>query len=228
VKRFEGKRTKNPRPEVGATLSEVLIVAGIILVLSALGFSVVLGSKGRAKEAAEISDLKQLALAGAMYHEENGEWPLSVIPLVNLKLAPASITSSALDGTPRGIANDLAFSIQEQCPACGVAPTTYRRTYVGPGDFGHIGDLFRKDIEPTSGAGWLVSLTKSRPGRENQPNDKFNNPTGDYLRVLLSGSVISRTHHRVVKAGGTVYAVQFMFADGDQAWRQRIAGGPPR
>jgi len=199
----------------------------ILLVLSGIGYAVILESRSRAMTASEISNLHQLAAAGSMYHEENGEWPLGVAPLVSLKLVPKEIVYSALDTSPNGLANDLATSIREQCPACGVSPTPYRRTFVGPQDFGNVGGMFSHDIEPVSGAGWLVSLTQSKPGRPTQPNDKFNNPTGEYLRVLLSGSVVSRVHRRVLHAGGTVYAVPFMFADGDETWRQKMASGPP-
>lgn len=199
---------------------------GILLVLSGIGYAVVLGSRSRAQVASEISNLHQLAVAGSMYHEESGEWPLGVAPLVALKLVPKEVTYSALDTSPNGLANDLALSIQAQCPACGVSPTPYQRTFVGPQDFGNVGTMFSRDIESAPGAGWLVSLTQSKPGRPTQPNDKFNNPTGDYLRILLSGSVVSRVHRRVVRAGGTVYAVPFMFADGNEAWRQKMAGGP--
>jgi type II secretory pathway pseudopilin PulG len=208
---------------LGVTLIELLTVTAIVLLLSAIVLSIVTTSREHAKEAAEIATLHQLSLAGAMYHDESGDWPLSVAPLVARRLAPAASGASTLDTTRDGLANELAKSVRAACPACNVEPTSYRRSFIGPLDFGHGSDWFRQEIEPVDGAGWLVSLTESLPARPNVPTDQFNNPSGPYMRVLTSGGVVRREHRRVTNPTGTVYAVQFMFADGDDAWRNRIA-----
>lgn len=224
---FDRSRSRPRRGNrLGLTLTETLIALAIIVILASILFAVLSGSKVRAKQASEVEALHQLALAGAIYHDECGDWPLSVAPLVERKLTPPGIGLSALDTTVHGMANELAQSIRSECPACRVVATPYRRTFIGPRDYGRTAGWFKQEIESIDGAGWLVSLTESKPTRPNEPADQFNNPSGSYLRVLTNGGIVNRQHKRVVTPAGSIYAIQFMFADGDDAWRKKVAGTP--
>jgi type II secretory pathway pseudopilin PulG len=199
-----------------------LIVIAILAILAALLLPVLVRSREKAKDTTEISNMHQMAIAGTLYHDENGAWPLSVAPLVQQRLAPSNVSISPLDLSENGMANDLAALLATQCPACDVAPTPYRRTFLGPDDFGHSDDTFAKQIEPTNGAGWLISLTESQSSQKNSPMGRFTSPMGSYHRVLLGGSVVVRKHYKYVTPTGSYYAMQFMFADGDDAWRASI------
>lgn len=210
----------------GYTLVELLTVIAIIAVIAGILFSVMIISKSRGKEGVEMSNLRQLGVAGAMYHDQYNEWPLTTKYLVAANSAMQSVVTSPLDESPTGLANELADKVHTDCPACDVTTTNYRRTFIGPEDFGQAGRIFTEDIEPYPDAGWLVCLTRSKPGRENSYSDRFMNPVGPYLRLLLSGAVVER-HHRNVKTGfGDSYAMQFMFADGDDQWRRRLVAAP--
>lgn len=210
----------------GYTLVELLTVMAIIALLTGIVFAVMTSSKVRAKQGVEMSNLLQLGIAGAMYHDQYNEWPLTTKYLVTSNAVAQSVVTSPLDESPTGLANELAAKVHTDCPACEVTTTNYRRTFIGPEDFGHAEKTFTEDIEPYQGAGWLVCLTRSRPGRENNYNDRFMNPVGPYLRLLLSGAVVERHHQNAKTAFGESYAMQFMFADGDDQWRRRLVAAP--
>ena len=61
----------------GFTLIELLVVIAIIAVLAAILFPVFAKAREKARQASCASNLKQLALAGLMYAQDNDEWVLS-------------------------------------------------------------------------------------------------------------------------------------------------------
>jgi type II secretory pathway pseudopilin PulG len=205
------------------TRGEVLIAAGVILLLAAVLVPLMSSAKPSIRGSAEISNLHQLAIAGEVYRSNAGAWPLSCTSIVEANLAPSTMMVSPLDNSSRGMANDLAIYLASSCPACNVMPTAYRRTFLGPDDFGHSDQLFRDQIEPIAGAGWLVSLAQSQPDASDSPISRLIRPTGKYLRILLSGAVAGRTHTFLQTPSGPVYSMPFMFADGDDAWKRRLS-----
>lgn len=222
---MEGRKQRRPRDfRRGATLVELVCVVAILIVLFALIATVLVGSKRKALRTSEMTRLHQLSIAGAMYRDQCGEWPLSTIQLRTF--SPNVLVDSPLDETDGGMANELVTSIKADCPACDVRASSFRRTFIGPGDYGLTTRQFRDEIAPYPNAGWLVSLTASNPLRPTIAQDQFKNPTGSYLRLLTSGGILPRSHQPLVRSVGNVYAIQFMFADGDDAWRNRVAGMP--
>ena len=81
----------------GVTLMEVLAALGVIVVLIAIVAPVLVTAKIKAKESSDLNELHQLGLAGAMYHDQYGEFPTGTAPLVSSGLAPASICSGLID-----------------------------------------------------------------------------------------------------------------------------------
>jgi len=205
-------------------LVEILCAITIIAILAAILFPVLAGGKSRAKGAVEISNLHQLALAGAQYHDEYGQWPMTLTTVFKARLAPSPVMVSPLDTTKNGLGNDLADFIDSQCKSCRVEHSSYRRTFVGPDDFGNSDALFTSKIEPQPDAGWLVSLAQSSTDHPSIPGSRFNSPTGPYLRLTIAGSVERKTHSTYQSSNGPVFAMPFLFADGDEKWRQSIVG----
>ena len=59
----------------GFTLIELLVVIAIIGILAAVVLSSINTARAKSRDSARVSDLKQLELALALYHEKNGSYP---------------------------------------------------------------------------------------------------------------------------------------------------------
>ena len=205
------------RPSSAYTLVELLTVVAIVSVLFAILFPVLASAKAGAKVSRDRSDLHQLGIAGAIYHDGEGRWPLDTPSLVASGLVPTALVVSIRDPFVHGQANDLVGRFAGGVPGTRGESTTYRRTYLGPRDYALAYSDFQKQIEGQPKAGWLVDLvgldaTGPRP-LLSQPE------TGFYLRLMLDGGVIRHPYRRVtISPGSETFLFAMLYADGDSQW----------
>lgn len=193
---------------LGFSLTELLVVVAIILLLMGLIATIFIRSKMSAKQAVSISNLKQLGLAGALYNEENGEFPKSVFFLTEHKLVSKEICASPADPTNQGLANrayDESYEPGED--KLGKAP--YKLSYAGWHEWriSRFGaELFKDDPN----AGWLVDLSSSS---RNEQDGTLLFSEGVYHRLLFDTSVISRVHSSQATPDGPARSSIFLFSD---------------
>ena len=72
---FRPMRSRNPRPQSGFTLVELMVVVLIISVLAMLAVPAITRVKRKAKTAAILNDFRVFAAAFETYAHETGNWP---------------------------------------------------------------------------------------------------------------------------------------------------------
>lgn len=175
----------------GFTLVETLVVIAIIAVLAGLLFPVLSSSKTQARKVDNISKMRQLGQAAAMYETRHGEFPLSTVPLVAEGLVPRNLCDSYLDTSRDGLANETSDYESKHLGAfTKFTHADYKNTFIGPGEFGLGKEIFDKYVEPGPSAGWLVDVTTSDRGYLPSPAQW----EGRYNRLLTDGAVVSRVH----------------------------------
>lgn len=185
VQGLERIALRSGRP--GYTLVEVLVAVAIIIMLAGLVLSAIVAGKEGAKVSVDVSNLRQLGQAAALYASENDEEPpLSVRPLIASGTVTSEITQSPSDSTQEGM---LARFIRDVTLASkeirGPIP---RATYIGPSDALWDWSTFSRRILPGRNPGWLVNLVRC-----NRKFGRVTGSTGPYLRLLMDGSVQHRT-----------------------------------
>jgi competence protein ComGC len=79
------------------TLVELLMVVGIVVLLAALIYPVIVYSKARSYRASDVSNLKQMFLAIELYRQNEGDWPIGIDPLVDASYFPPDLLMSRVD-----------------------------------------------------------------------------------------------------------------------------------
>ncbi len=169
---------------LGFTLIELLTCIGIIAVVCGIVFPVLVSAKRAAKQSVEISNLRQIGIAGALYHEENGSEPLGLPPLVPSRV-PEELAVSPADSTKQGFANLVLDEISSGNSAYQQLKTAYRRTYIGFYDYGWTSDKWEACTTDAPNPGWLISFTPSNF----DPRFSIAKSTGRYHRLQMDGSV---------------------------------------
>ncbi|CAN5456811.1 hypothetical protein BH11ARM2_BH11ARM2_17500 [soil metagenome] len=174
------------------TLVEVLVVFAVIALLAGLSLAVFGGAKRRSYATVNVSNLRQLGQAGAMYAEEAGRFPDSVVPLVRSGVVPAALVASPDDPTKEGYANVSvkAWERGHLFDPSRIAP--FKSSYPGLREQLITDIMWEKYIRGQSGGGWLVDVTDSviPAGDDVQPLDLWE---GTYRRLLYDGAVVVRT-----------------------------------
>lgn len=174
------------------TLTEVLIVVAVIATIAAMIVPVLTSAKKKGSEATALNNLHQLGLAAGLYHNDFGEYPVSIDQLVAQGMATKELASSPFDTKPDGWANDFA----KRAPRSAMArPLKYRVTFVSVSNFGYGTDLLRKLEEKESG-GWLVDPTI---GTCADPLISWC-WHGPYIRLSFDGAAIRRTEPWTTKS----------------------------
>jgi prepilin-type N-terminal cleavage/methylation domain-containing protein len=192
----------------GLTLIELLAVIAISLVLVGLISPIYGAAHLRALQSTDISNMRQLGIAAALYTDQTGHIPASTADLQ--AFGAGGVQISPLDGTQLGQANELLETLGKSSDLYSGRETSYRRSYIGFGDYGYSVHSFEKQFGGTQGEGWLVSLTTSTPFRN---SNLYKFPQGDYLRLQMDGSVVSRKHRLDSVEGNPAWAVAFLFSD---------------
>jgi prepilin-type N-terminal cleavage/methylation domain-containing protein len=192
------------------TLLEILVVVAIVATLVALVFPLISISRQRSYAADNISKLRQLGQASTLYEQAQGDYPLRAVHLVESDLVPKELCASALDNRASGMANAY---IREQGanPLAGnlASEAPFKVSFVGVGELHPNLEYFNKDIKDKAGAGWLIDATSTTEGLVKS----FAFREGKYRRLLLDGSVVTKSMHDVNCAGSPCKASRALFVD---------------
>jgi len=178
---------------------EVIVTMAIILILAAILLSTFSSAKGKANETSDISKMHQLGIAGALYNETYGEFPMSTIPLVQLQMVPKELVASNLDPFPRGLANYVCedkFNAIDPMPGYS---TAYKRSFIGPAEFMVPEFAFNKFVKGNEGSGWLIELSTAKPGRKLKDGELIMFRVGKYKRLLFDTAVVIRQAGNVIE-----------------------------
>jgi prepilin-type N-terminal cleavage/methylation domain-containing protein len=201
------------------TLIEVLIAIAVMMVIAAIIAPVIVRSKESARGTNDISNMRQLGLAAAMYAEQNGEPPTGCPVIVSSRLAPESLCSGMIDPYKEGLGNRLVRALAQRSKAYEGLDVPYKLTFVGWREFALPKEITEDVMQRDMSVGWLVDLAPS----ENIPEEEPYPPaalTGRYRRLLLDGSVQWRAHGLLnLRPGGPKgWAPIMLFADVDEQW----------
>jgi prepilin-type N-terminal cleavage/methylation domain-containing protein len=201
----------------GFTLIEVLVVIGILLLLMALVLPAVTRAKQGVKAANDISNLRQLGQAAAIYQDQTGQLPLGAAVLVEAKLVPSLICAAMNDSSARGIANLFAEHHAAVAPEYRAVVTPYKNSFLGLRELMTPKDKLDEQFEGGSAQGWLVDLSEAVPS---EPYGLW--WSGNYRRLLNDGAVQRKhTVTTAVKVDGQVqpaHLIITLFADFPESW----------
>jgi len=209
----------------GLSLIELLVVIGIILILVAILVPVLIRAKASSFQSNDISNLRQMAVAGSLYEQEYASPALGSAPLVAVGLIPKSICTSALDRTRNGLANEVASILTAAMPGHDYLRRDYRVSYLGLWDYVYSESWMEKYVANNGNPGWLVSTGEADYG----VRPTYTHPIkGRYLRLLFSGSVIHREYAAGTTSSGVLgYAAAWMFADYDAGEKTKFLEDSP-
>ncbi len=170
------------RNNKGLSLVELLVAIVIILILVALVSSVIISVKERGKVSVDVSNLRQIGLAAAIYASDYDDiHPLSVRTLITEGRITEKICVSPSDTTEKGLMwhfiqnlSEARKHIQEPIP---------RSSYIGPGDGLWTWNSFLNKVYDKENAGWLVNWVRANV------SETVVSPTGPYQRLLMDTSV---------------------------------------
>ena len=173
----------NPgRSRLAATLIEVLVVIGIIAVLAGLLFPVLIRAKERAFDSQEISQLKQMAAAHALYVADYDDTePGSSIPILAARYGTLELVRSALDPFPMGWANDGRTGGPEPKVPYKDSFRTLKMS---------AGSQFFVAFREAKGGGWLIA---AGPHLQKFRAEVFFETSVRYKRLTFEGSVVKRS-----------------------------------
>lgn len=200
----------------GFSLIELLVVTAIILILVAIVSTVAVQAKKSVGKTVEISNLRQLGAAAAIYSETYDRWPIAASTIVTDSRVPKSLVHSPLDFTQFGLTNEIIRYHARWLSNLRPLIPPYPVSFTGLGDLGYQHDYFETRIKSEPGAGWLISLVESKPLGQ----DSYGRFQGVYRRLLLDGSVQRRSH--IEFGPDRAQHPAFWFADGDDNWKSDI------
>lgn len=185
----------------GITLFETVIVVFIIVLLAAILLPVFARSKDSAQQAADLSSLRQLALAGQLYHQQHNEFPASASQLLPENPALRSVLVSKQDVMPDTYVQFIKRSIERHNPSH--ISSEYRASFVGLGDYSPViwssvypdhFNIYSREVwnrlwERGQNPGWLISFMPQMPSVY---NDTFKYFKGPIDRLTADGGVVRR------------------------------------
>ena len=215
-----------PRHRPGVTLVETLAAMGAAVALAGVASPLLVSAKEHAATSAEMSQLRDLAMAQTLYTADTGGIPTSAVSLVQAGYVTQDQCAAPTDTTARGIANELDEDISHTSAMYGKLPVSYRSTYIGLRELAFPYAWVGKFLKDKPGAGWLVSLTTIKRSDPDHWNSMY---SGAYRRVCLDGSVQVRTYTPVMvpSINGTAPAQHdfFFFVDGSNEWKRKFISG---
>lgn len=170
----------------GMSLVEILAVVAIVAVLLALLVPALSASRRKAYATDDLSRLRQLGQAAALYHDQADRWPRGVPDLVDAGLAPKEIAVSTLDRSPLGIANEMAADWGRDHRPGSPNDVPYRLSFMGQRELRIPEDFVDQCVVTSGSGGWLVDPTESHRGH--QPD--YTDATGHYRRLQYDGAVV--------------------------------------
>lgn len=189
------------------SLIELLVVVAIIVILAAIGLTIMSGAKGSAKDTVAISNMRQLGQAAALYSETYGEWPTSCRYLVASGLAPKQLLVNPNDPTELGLGNVAVVGNYFGIRSPGTTP--YRMSFGGFLEW-EVSKFQVPYIKEAQGGGWLVDVT---PSQKQKDARSLIFAEGVYRRVLFDTAVVARRHYSAIEDGKTYRSPIMLFAD---------------
>jgi hypothetical protein len=194
----------------GWTLNEIVIVSVILVGFVVLCASLILSARERSKVSVEISNMRAFGQAAILYLEAKGEFPTGVPVLVDSGYVSTGLAGSPVDPSSGGATNYFLNAHGRESPSMTRAIVNYKLSYLGFRELGRSAKEFRERIEGHEGAGWLVSLSKTKPVN----GDWSGILAGSYNRLLQDGSVRKRSHSLALG----IQHVLYMFVDDPEDW----------
>ena len=164
----------------GFTIIELLVVVALVAILMGIIFPVMAYAKRQAMVTVDVSNLKSIGVAIALYQEDWNDRAPTVAKLVHAGYITEGVAVSPLDKTPQGQANEFEL-------IAGKQPDPARLSYLS------LADSTETEIDrvlASRGGGSVVSLAEARYLIPSEGVGGYF--TGDYLRLCMDGSVQKR------------------------------------
>ncbi len=173
----------------GFTLVEILIVLGILGLLSAITFSVVVSSKQAGRNTVDISNLRQIGQAGAIYLADyDDRMTYSTVRVCSSGYIPRPLLVSPNDPTVLGYGNEMIHNLH------GVELNS-KNSYISFNTVPRGAPVEQRDpvVQNTDGTvGWVVALLP-KVDRRAENDTYFILPGEHFLRLRLDGGVSFKT-----------------------------------
>jgi type II secretory pathway pseudopilin PulG len=205
----------------GVTLIEILVVAGILIILAGLALPVLRQAQQQAYVSDDMARLRQIGMARSIYDQERQGQIYRVDPLVQAGYLSASFTKSLSDSTSKGIANQEISKLGSGSTLYQSLVTDYPLTYLGLGDV-LPASAARLNVEEQPAGGWLINLVRTENPLES-PSYLF--WQGRYQRLLFDGAVVNRTIRLLQSSGPdnlTVSSPVLFFCEPEEAWLKKL------
>lgn len=188
-------KKRTPMKSRGFTLIEMLAVIAIVAILAGLLASAAMSSRRAALETGDISNLRQIGQAQAIYTtDHDGIEKRDVLPLVESGVVDSKCLQSALDPSQVGYANQFRISR-------GADPLRFKSSYLTLKDAERSEDVTAVPDQATR-SGWLISATHGLNLSPEMLVPSFFE--GRYHRLCNDGSVVTRSFYwHMIDAGGT-------------------------
>ena len=176
----------------GLTTVELLTVVAIVATTIAIVMPVLARAKLAGLESVEISQLRQIGQSKNIYSSDSNDGDCDLNDLIAASAIPKVLLSSPLDPDSKGRSNRIAIELVSVAGAPADYSKAFRLSYVGAHTFGWPKGIVDKYLAEKPRRGWLLSYSRSVPKRGYET--LFNGQRGQYLRLLLDGSVMHSSH----------------------------------
>jgi len=207
----------------GVTLVETVVVSLIFILLCSIALPLVGRSLDEGNKASDLSNLRQLGKALALYTSEYDAVQYDVDVLVASGHASKAIVTSSKDGSSKGLSRlirrnfDINKWKQRKDGASGVN-RSFHRSFASLNDFGFDAPHAMKLIADEDHFGWCINPSYIA-GVDHSGVENWN---GFYQRLLVDGSVVSsRVKHYSIN-GGTLTTPLSLFAEVGNKWLQNF------
>lgn len=212
-----------PSRGLGFTLMELLVTVAICAILMGILVPVLASAKRAAKATVEISQLRQIGQAQAIYMQDE-QYVGSLQTLVDTGLLPSAMCASPNDVTPKGIANEMVSEFATHSTQYANLALPYPSTYVGFREYQYPQSWYDEYVNVNPNPGWLVSFTET--SRLN-PLVWETTLLGKYRRLLFDGAVVLRNHSTVDSGAGAAQHPLQLFSDGSDEWKKKLISVSP-
>jgi prepilin-type N-terminal cleavage/methylation domain-containing protein len=165
------------------TLIEVMVVCAIVAILMGILLPVLIRSRRQAMWATDLSTMKQVAEAGALYANDFGEAPYCMDDLVSSGLFPANEAKLHLDAAPEGLANLIAKRSTRMPNLASV----YSQSFLSLRHFNYTRELAEQRTHGLS-PGWAIADLDYTM----TPHDRQSEFGTVYWRIQNDGSISRR------------------------------------
>ncbi|HSI71673.1 MAG TPA: prepilin-type N-terminal cleavage/methylation domain-containing protein [Fimbriimonas sp.] len=145
----------------GFTLVETLIVIAIILILCGILLPALAKAREQGLKLSDLSAMKQVAIAGCLYNDNYGQFPLLTTELVDAKLLPPEICKLRLDPYQQGLSNHFVRNISGLGYLLAGLPA-YPQSFITFGNLGNPRSRLDGYLAKPS-AGWAYTGIDLRP-----------------------------------------------------------------